>query len=107
MDTERFCKSGVYYTWDSEDENSEDGTSQHIYFLTDNGNHYDRITRTGRWKIVENCTTYSNPSPNTTIISSSSKTTKVSDSKNLDKMYNEYLNFLASKHPDKKDPIYY
>lgn len=87
METEKFCGSGVAYNHDSEGENSEDGTSEHIYFSTNKDNHFDRITRTGRWKI-----TYSNSS---------------SDEKELERMYNEYLDFLGSKYPDKKEPIYY
>ena len=51
---EKFCRSFVNYTHDSEDEDENGGTRgkrEHIHLVTDKDNTYVRITRTGRWKI--------------------------------------------------------
>ncbi len=112
---ERFCGSAVNYTYDSEDEtpNSE----EHINFTTNKGDTYERIMRTGRWKKSE-YGSYDEGIKNAQIwlITGDSdghkatmwkKWSTVSDSQNLERMYKEYLKYLASKYPDDVNPIYY
>lgn len=115
MDPEKFCTSGVNYTCDSEDEIPN--PSEHINFTTNKGDRYERVMRTGRWKKSE----YGNDEEGVKtaqiwLITGSSdgyehtswmKWSTVSDSQKLERMYNEYLEYLASKYPDEKDPIYY
>lgn len=112
---ERFCRHGINYTYDSEDEtpNSE----EHINFTTNKGDKFERVIRTGRWKKSE----YGSDEEGiksaqiwlTTGCSDGYRSTSwkkwvtVSDTQNLERMYHEYLDFLASKYPDDKDPIYY
>lgn len=84
---EKFCSHIVSYNYDSEGENDEpdeygDMESEHIRLATNKGKRFTRITRTGRWKRQE------------------------SQSEMLEKLFLEYLSFLASKHPNEINPLY-
>lgn len=50
-----------------------------------------RITRTNRWKIIKAGITF----------------LKITNSNDLDKLYEDYLDMLSSKYPNEKYPIYY
>ena len=84
----------------------DDDDNEYITFTTNNGDTFTRIMSSDQWKIIDYNTEYKS-SGNVTSWFFDKKESKVDDSENLEKLYNEFLGHLADKYPDDKNPIYY